>query len=149
MDGPGRPTLYKEEFAEQAYRLCLAGTTNPDLAECFEVDRSTVDKWLQRLPEFAQAVRRGRAIADGEVAHKLYARATGYTYETTKVVLHNGEPVSVHHTVHCPPDVRAATFWLRNRRPHQWSEQAARVPDEEPAWNALDEACERARRVAA
>jgi hypothetical protein len=149
MNGPGRPTLYKEEFAEQAYRLCLAGATNPDLAECFEVDRSTVDKWLQRLPEFAQAVRRGRAIADGEVAHMLYARATGYTYETTKVLLHNGEPMPVRHTVHCPPDVRAASFWLRNRRPQQWSAQAARVQDEWPDLRVLEEASERARREAA
>ena len=33
MDGPGRPTHYQEEFAEQAYKLCLAGATNDELAE--------------------------------------------------------------------------------------------------------------------
>src|SRR6266404_725221 len=100
MDGPGRPTLYQEEFAEQAYKLCLAGATNDDIAEAFEVASRTIDRWLQAHPDFAEAMRRGRAIADGEVAHKLYCRAVGYTYETNKVLLSHGAPVSVPQTVH-------------------------------------------------
>ena len=93
MDGPGRPSLYKPEFAEQAFELCLAGATNRDLADTFEVGHSTIDNWLQKHPEFAQAVKRGRALADGKVAHGLYSRAIGYSYETTRVVLYQGEPV--------------------------------------------------------
>ena len=88
MDGPGRPSLYQPEFAEQAFELCLAGATNRDLADTFEVGHSTIDNWLRKHPEFAQAVRRGRALADGKVAHGLYSRAVGYTYETTRVVLY-------------------------------------------------------------
>src|SRR6266851_6080822 len=110
MEGPGRPTLYKPEFTEQAYKLCLAGATNQDLADCFDVARSTIDKWLQSRREFAQAVQRGRDLADGDVAHKLYTRAIGYTCETTKVLLYRGEPVAVPHTVHYPPDVKACMF---------------------------------------
>ena len=120
MDRPGRPSLYEPEFAAQAFELCLAGATNQDLADTFEVGHSTIDNWLQKHPEFAQSVKRGRALADGRVAHGLYSRAIGYTYETTRVVLHRGEPVSVPQTVHKPPDVRAGIFWLRNRRPQQW-----------------------------
>ena len=120
MDGPGRPSHYKPEFAEQAFELCLAGATNRDLAETFEVGHSTIDNWLHKHPEFAQAVRRGRGLADGKVAHGLYARAIGYSYETTRVVLCKGEPVAVPQTVHKPPDVRAAIFWLRNRQPGRW-----------------------------
>ena len=122
MDGPGRPSLYKPEFAEQAFELCLAGATNRDLAETFEVGHSTIDNWLHKHPEFAQAVRRGRALADGKVAHGLYSRAVGYSYETTRVVLCKGEPVALQQTAHKPPDVRAAIFWLRNRRRKQWRE---------------------------
>ena len=43
MNGPGRPSLYKPEFAEQAFELCLAGATNQDLADTFEVGHSTID----------------------------------------------------------------------------------------------------------
>ena len=78
MDGAGRPSLYKPEFAEQAFELCLAGATNQDLADTFEVGHSTIDNWLQKHPEFAQSVKRGRALADGRVAHGLYSRAIGY-----------------------------------------------------------------------
>ena len=123
MDGPGRPSLYRPEFAEQAFELCLAGATNLDLADTFEVGHSTIDNWLQKHPEFAQAVKRGGALADGKVAHGLYSRAIGYTYEATRVVLCKGEPVVLPHTVHKPPDVRAGIFWLRNRRPDQWGDR--------------------------
>ena len=79
MDGPGRPSLYEPEFAEQAHGLCLAGATNQELAECFDVGRSTIDNWLRKHPEFALAVRRGRALADGGVARALHSRAVGYS----------------------------------------------------------------------
>ena len=125
MDGAGRPSLYKPEFAEQAYELCLAGATNQELADGFDVGHSTIDNWLRKHPEFAQAVRNGRDLADGQVARGLYTRALGYDYETTRVVLHRGEPVSVRQTVHRPPDVRACIFWLRNRRPQQWGARPA------------------------
>src|SRR5882762_11137556 len=145
MDGAGRPSLYKPEFAEQAYGLCLAGATNQELAECFDVGRSTIDNWLRKHPEFALAARRGRGLADGRVAHGLYSRAIGYTYETTRVVLHRGEPISVPHTAHKPPDIHAGIFWLCNRRPQQWRRGAKPVRDEEPDWSPLDAASGRAR----
>ena len=43
MDGPGRPTLYKQEYAEQANKLCPGGARNDELAECFGVSCSTID----------------------------------------------------------------------------------------------------------
>ena len=95
MDGAGRPSLYKPEFAEQAYGLCLAGATNQELADGFDVGHSTIDNWLRKHPEFALAVRSGRDLADAKVAHGLYSRAIGYSYEATRVLLHRGEPVSV------------------------------------------------------
>jgi hypothetical protein len=92
MDRPGRPSLYKPEFAEQAFELCLAGATNRDLADTFEVGHSTIDNWLQKQSEFAQSVKRGRALADGAVARALHSRAIGYSYETTRVVFNQASP---------------------------------------------------------
>src|SRR5580704_3718910 len=147
MDGAGRPSLYKPEFAEQAYGLCLAGATNHELADGFDVGRSTIDNWLRKYPEFAQAVRSGRSLADGKVASGLYARAIGYNYEATRVLLHRGEPVTVRHMVHRPPDVRACIFWLRNRRPQQWGAGARPARDEGPDLQAREEAFERPARA--
>ena len=35
MTSPGRPTLYKPEYAEEAHGHCLLGATNADLADAF------------------------------------------------------------------------------------------------------------------
>ena len=128
MDGPGRPTLYSEEFAEQAYRLCLMGAVNADLARAFEVTPRTIDNWLRSQTAFREAVRRGREMADGDVAHGLFRRAVGYTYSANKVLATEGEAVSVPYEVHCPPDTRAAIFWLRNRQPRRWCNPPADAP---------------------
>jgi hypothetical protein len=120
MPGRGRPTLYKPENGELARKFCMLGATNDDLAGCFEVARSTIDQWLATIPEFAEGVRQGRDVADAAVVEKLYSRAMGYSYETKKVLLYRGEPVTVPHTVHYPPDIQACIFWLRNRRRRTW-----------------------------
>ena len=147
MANPGHPTLYDPAYAGQARKMCLLGATNQELAECFEVDCSTIDDWLKAHPEFAAAIRRGRDEADAAVAEKLYERAMGYSYEATKVMVVKGEVVKVTYTVNLPPDVRACTFWLRNRRRRAWREKAE-VKAETRAMvdvDALEEASEQAR----
>jgi hypothetical protein len=131
MDEPGRPTLYQKEFAEQAYKLCLMGAVNADLARAFEVAPRTIDNWLRNEPVFRSAVAQGRQFADGDVAHGLYRRATGYTYYSSKPFLSDGEPITVPYEVHCPPDVRAAIFWLRNRQPARWRDGPKPAQDSE------------------
>src|SRR5262245_39451031 len=140
----GRPTVYKPENAEIARRACMLGATNEILGERFEVTRRTVDTWIATIPEFGDAVREGRQIADETVVAALYARATGIERKTIKVVSGAGEPVTTTHTVEGPPDVRRCIFWLRNRRPEQWRE--SRPPaDEDDDWRELEGAAERAR----
>jgi hypothetical protein len=53
MSTRGRPTLYKAENAELARTFCMLGATDEDLARCFEVSRSTIDSWIDTIPEFA------------------------------------------------------------------------------------------------
>jgi hypothetical protein len=141
MDRPGRPSLYEPAFAEQAFELCLAGATNQDLADTFEVGHSTIDNWLQKRPEFAQSVKRGRALADGRVAHGLYSRAVGYTYESTRVVLHRGEPVSVPQGATAPSRRRT-----RDRGGAPWPRRPSRrvLPprpklQDQPRWTLLQD----------
>jgi hypothetical protein len=38
---PGRPPHYKPDHSTVAYRFCLLGATNEDLAELFQVARGT------------------------------------------------------------------------------------------------------------
>jgi hypothetical protein len=61
-------------------------------------------------------------ISDRRVERSLYARANGYSYDAVKVFMPAGakQPVIVHYTEHCPPDVGAAFIWLKNRDPDRW-----------------------------
>jgi hypothetical protein len=68
---------------------------------------------------------RGRAhfgSCDDRVERSLYQRANGYNYEAVKIFMPAGskQPVVVHYTEHCPPDVTAAFIWLKNRDPENW-----------------------------
>src|SRR5450631_4070388 len=64
MDTPGQPTLYKPEYCELAHNYCLLGATNEVLGDFFGVTRRTIQNWIATHPDFAKAVRRGRAVAD-------------------------------------------------------------------------------------
>lgn len=146
MNGPGRPTLYKPDYAERARELCILGATNRLLAEHFGVARSTIDQWLATIPEFTSAVWDGREHADLAVIRGLFTRATGYTRKAEKVVHYHGETSTATYDVHVPPDVQACIFWLRNRRPQQWRETAELDDADDEAWQAeMDEAAERVR----
>ncbi len=64
MATPGKPTLYKPEYCELARNYCLLGATNEVLSDFFGVTRRTIQNWIATHPGFADAVRRGRAVAD-------------------------------------------------------------------------------------
>ena len=119
----GAPTKYKPEYAEQAYKLCLLGATNDELADFFEVDPSTIDKWIADLPEFSGSIKKGKAEADSNVANRLYQRAMGYEHSEDKIFNHNGQPLIVPTRKYYPPDSTAAIFWLKNRKPAQWRDK--------------------------
>jgi hypothetical protein len=127
----GRPTIYKPENAEIARHACMLGATNEALAERFEVCRRTVDNWIATIPEFSDAVRQGRQVADEVVISALFARATGMEQKMTKVFCYRGQPVIANYTVQLPPHVPACFFWLRNRRPWQWRENRPLLEEEE------------------
>jgi hypothetical protein len=148
MTSPGRPTLYKLEYTERAHANCLLGATNAELADEFEVAPRTIDNWIANIPEFAAAVREGRAVADARVARSLYERAVGYEHTVEQTVLHRGEERKLTNTVHYPPDTGACIFWLRNRQPRYWGGRGRDEPGgfTEEMLAELDAASERARR---
>ena len=80
MPVTGRPTLHRPEYNEQARNHCLLGATNPQLAELFDVSPRTIDSWIASIPEFGEAVRQGRAVANAQVARSLYERAIGFRH---------------------------------------------------------------------
>lgn len=120
---PGRPSKYREEFAEQARKLYLLGLTDEEVASFFEVSVQTLHNWRATYPEFLESNARGKQIADAEVAAKLYERACGYSHPAVKFMQVGGVIETVHYTEHYPPDTTAALKWLFNRQPERWREK--------------------------
>lgn len=119
----GRPTLYRPEYARQAFQFCLLGATDARLAELFEVSEVTIGAWKKGNPEFLGAIRAGREQADAKVATSLYKRALGYDYEDSHVSAFQGDVTVTPIKKHVPADVAAASLWLRNRQPDRWRDK--------------------------
>ncbi|WP_446471148.1 terminase [Xenorhabdus stockiae] len=118
-----RPTKYQEAYAEQARKLCLLGYTDKELADFFEVSESTLNNWKHDHPEFLESLKKGKQVADGEVAAKLFHRATGYEHSEDDIRVVEGKIVITPTTKHYPPDTTAAIFWLKNRQKDNWRDK--------------------------
>jgi hypothetical protein len=94
----GRPTEYKSEFCQTAAELCLAGATDQELADSIGVDVSTIYRWKTKHPEFRNAIKDPKKLADHRVERTLYAKALA-------------------------GDVTSMIFWLKNRKPDEWREK--------------------------
>lgn len=119
----GRPTKYQESYNRQAEKLCLLGSTDKDMADFFEVDESTINRWKIEYPEFCESIKRGKISADANVASRLYKRAIGYEHDEDKIFNNNGSPLIVPTIKHVQPDTTAAIFWLKNRQPARWRDK--------------------------
>ncbi|MDY0071807.1 MAG: hypothetical protein RBR77_04075 [Thauera sp.] len=119
----GRPTAYREEFNEQAYKLCLLGATDAEMADFFGVSEQTLNAWKKAHGGFLESITRGKLLADATVAEKLYQRAIGYEHEAVKIMQYQGEELLVPYTERYPPDTQAASLWLRNRQPSKWRDK--------------------------
>ncbi len=118
-----RPPKYCKEFAVQAFKLCLLGATDVEIADFFEVDERTVNRWKVAHKEFCQALKEGKMAADARVASRLYERAMGYEHPEDKIFNNNGSPLVVPTVKHYPPDTTAAIFWLKNRQRAKWRDK--------------------------
>lgn len=119
----GRPTNYIEKYNKQAYRLCLLGAIDEELAEFFEVSVTTIKSWKSNHPGFLAAIKKGKIAADSKVAERLYERAMGYSHPETHVSNFKGEITKTELTKHYPPDTVAAFIWLKNRQPEKWRDK--------------------------
>jgi hypothetical protein len=124
MMAGGRPSKYKAEYAEQAYKLCLLGATDKDMADFFEVDEATINRWKDAHNEFRESLKKGKMMADATVAQKLYHRAIGYEHNEIITASFQGQITDTMEVVkHYAPDPTAAIFWLKNRQPKQWRDK--------------------------
>lgn len=125
MASVGRPTDYRPEFAEQAAKLCALGATDQEIADFFEVARSTFYLWKATHKEFSDAIKTAKEVADDRVERSLYQRASGYEQDAVKIFMPAGAtaPVYADYRERIPPDPTSMIFWLKNRRPDVWRDR--------------------------
>lgn len=121
----GRPSGYQPQYAAIAEQACKVGLTDDQIAELFEVSTRTLYRWKNEFPDFCQALKAGKELADDRVERSLYQRAVGYRAEAVKIFMPSGasEPIYAPFVEEHAPDTTAAIFWLKNRRPQEWRDR--------------------------
>lgn len=119
---PGRPTDYKSEYADQAFKLCLLRATDEEIADFFGVRKSTINNRKKAHPEFLDSIKEGKEKADMEIVNSLYHRAKWMTIKKKEVVKYkisrDQETFEiVEYDQELPPDPQSIHYWLNNRKP--------------------------------
>jgi hypothetical protein len=127
----GRPTDYREEYCEQVVKLCKLGATDKEIADFFDVDESTINNWKIAHSEFFESIKKGKIVADAEIADSLYHRAKGYQHPDVDIKVIEGKIVMTPLVKHYPPDTVAGIFWLKNRRGKVKQEEGQRWADKQ------------------
>ncbi len=131
---------------EAVRRLAREGLCEEEMALRLGLTVQLFRRWRKRYPELQEAMTLGREGADFAVVRALYKKATGYnvalskTYKLKKVDYDpdTGKKLREYEELatgldetHVPADLRAETFWLKNRRPEEWSERPEKQSEEE------------------
>lgn len=128
----GRPSSFDKKYIKQAYELSLLGLTDEEMANVFDVARSTFYEWKNVYQEFSDAIIRGKDQADAIVAKSLFKRATGYRHKAVKIMQHMGEAIEVDYVERYPPDTMACIYWLNNRQRKNWTQKPVSDGSDEP-----------------
>jgi hypothetical protein len=121
-----RPSKYKDEYCEQAKKLCGLGATDAQMADFFKVTEKTFANWKNKHPEFLHALKKAKEISDSRVVRSLFERATGYSHPDSHITVIDKKVVITPITKHYAPDTTACIFWLKNRDKDNWRDK----PDE-------------------
>lgn len=119
-------------------RLAEEGLSDEEIELRSGIGVTLFRRWKKEHPEFAAAIELGRAGADYAVVEALYKKAIGYnvslskTYklkridydpDTGKKIREYEELATGIDENYVPGDLKAETFWLKNRQPERWSEK--------------------------
>lgn len=83
------------------------GATDEEISEILEIHKDTFYAWKNKYPEFSDAIKEGKEVADANVVKSLYKRANGFKEDDK----------------YFPPDPTSCIFWLKNRRRNQWRDK--------------------------
>lgn len=123
--GPGRPSEYRPEYVTEVLAMAEGGATDMEIADSLEVSVRTLYRWKAQHPDFRQALKVAKDVADERVERSLYQRATGYEQDSVKIFMPAGadKPVMAPFREVIAPDTTACIFWLKNRKSQEWRDK--------------------------
>lgn len=117
------------------------GATVSEISQMLGVSEETFYKWQREIPEFKQAIRAGRYVADGELLAAAFRQSVGFTakqrkafkvksYEVFKDPATGKEELlqvekleTAEEDVFIAPNAQMAMFMLANRMPEEYKRQ--------------------------
>ncbi|HFV7324547.1 TPA: helix-turn-helix domain-containing protein [Staphylococcus aureus] len=96
------------------------GLTDEQIARNLDVSKHTLIKWKKNIPDFLDAIKKGKEVSDYELENALHKRAVGYYYEE-ETVTNKGEVVKIKKYEHANPT--SLIFALKNRLPHKYRDK--------------------------
>lgn len=96
------------------------GLTDEQIARNLGVSKHTLIKWKKNIPDFLDAIKKGKEVSDYELENALHKRAVGYYYEE-ETVINKGEVVKIKKYEHANPT--SLIFALKNRLPHKYRDK--------------------------
>ena len=122
-----RPSKYETEIKDKLAAVqgwARNGLSNEQIAHNLGIRVCTLYEYQKKYADFSEALKKGKEVVDFEVENALLKRALGYDVEETKIEKSDKDGVKVIKTTrHIPPDVGAAAFWLKNRKPTEWRDR--------------------------
>lgn len=100
----GRPTVFSDRLALALIALAERGATDEEMAVAAGIDVRTLYRWKEAHPDFCQALKEKKDLADDFMEDALYK--TGMSGNVT-----------------------AQIFWLKNRQPKRWRDRQEIVSD--------------------
>lgn len=117
------------------------GSTNEEIAKMLGVSLAVLYGWKNKYPEFKEAIKKGKAVADGELLNSAFLQSTGFKYteqqgfkvkdyktvinpETGEKKLVQIERIEVVEVEKFnPPNPTMSIFMLKNRLPEQYKDK--------------------------
>ncbi|HCZ1472348.1 TPA: helix-turn-helix domain-containing protein [Staphylococcus aureus] len=96
------------------------GLTDEQIARNLGVSKHTLIKWKKNIPDFLDAIKKGKEVSDYELENALHKRAVGYYYEE-ETVTNKGEVVKIKKYEHA--NLTSLIFALKNRLPHKYRDK--------------------------
>lgn len=125
-------------YLEQIAAMCRNGATDKDIYITLNISEDSFYRYKKEHSEFSEALKENKEFSDFRVENSLNKNANGYEYEEEVVVMkkeiiynENGKkqkemvyPVKVSLRKYKEAETKAQQFWLQNRKPKDWRNQA-------------------------